>query len=81
MFRQMLREQIKVVQEGGDPINTFRDSTKNECISLEMEDYGGVSKYQKGGVRYGNQGTFSPVLDQLDELMTKGAEASKRSGR
>jgi len=35
----------------------------------------------KGGVRYGNQGTFSPVLDQLDELMTKGAEASKRAGR
>ncbi len=46
-----------------------------------MEDYDGVSKYQKGGVRYGNQGTHSPVLDQLDELMTKGAEAAKRDGR
>ena len=81
MFRQMLKEQIKIVQEGGDPINTFRDPTKNECINLEMEDYGGVKKYQKGNVFYGNQGTFSPVLDQLDELMTKGAEAAKRDGR
>lgn len=81
MFRAMLKEQIKIVQDGGDPINTFRDPAKNECINLEMENYGGANRYQKGGVRYGNQGTFSPVLDQLDELMTKGAEAAKRAGR
>ncbi len=81
MFRRMLKEQIKVVQEGNDPINTFRDPAKNQCIDLAMEDYGGVRNYQKGGVRYGNLGTFSPVLDQLDELMTKGAEAAKRTGQ
>ncbi len=46
-----------------------------------MEDYGGVKKYQKGNVFYGNQGTFSPVLDQLDALLIKGAEAAKRAGR
>ena len=81
MFRKMLQEQIKIVQEGGDPINTIRDPAQNERIDLEMEDYGGTRKYQKGGVFYGNQGTFSPVLEQLDELMTKGAEGLKRAGR
>jgi len=81
MFREMLKEQIKVVRDGGDPINTFRDSAQNQCIDLAMEEYGGVRNYQKGGVRYSNLGTFSPVLDQLDELMVKGAEAAKRAGR
>jgi len=81
MFRQMLQEQIKVVRDGGDPINTFRDPAQNQCIDLAMEDYGGVRNYQKGGVRYSNLGPYSPVLDQLDELMIKGAEAAKRAGR
>ncbi len=81
MFRQMLKEQIDIVQAGGDPINTFRDPEKNQCINPSMEDYNSIRNYQKGGVRYGNQGTFSPVLDQLDELMTKEAEAARRTGR
>jgi hypothetical protein len=58
-------------------MNTFRDPTKNERIDVSMEDHGGVSDYEKGGVRYMNQGTYSPVLDQLDDLMTKGAQAAR----
>jgi len=38
-----------------------------------------VDAYEKGGVRYMNQGTYSTVLDQLDDLMTKGAEAALRA--
>jgi 5,5'-dehydrodivanillate O-demethylase oxygenase subunit len=79
MFRNMLKEQIKIVQEGGDPMNTFRDPAKNERIDVSMEDRGGVDAYEKGGVRYMNQGTYSTVLDQLDDLMTKGAEAARRA--
>ena len=69
------------LKAGIQRVNTFRDPAQNECINLEMEDYGGVRKYQKGNVFYGNQGSFSPVLDQLDALMIKGAEAAKRAGR
>jgi len=36
MFRNMLKEQIKIVQEGGDPMNTFRDPAKNERIDVSM---------------------------------------------
>jgi len=79
MFRNMLKEQIKIVQEGGDPMNTFRDPAKNERIDVSMEDRGGLDAYEKGGVRYMNQGTYSPVLDQLDDLMIKGAEAARRA--
>jgi 5,5'-dehydrodivanillate O-demethylase oxygenase subunit len=31
-LRQLLEEQIGIVEEGGDPINTFRDPAENECL-------------------------------------------------
>jgi 5,5'-dehydrodivanillate O-demethylase len=80
MLRRMLMEQIKVVQDGGDPINTFRDPEKNRCLDLSMEHYGQISSYRKGNVHYMNLGRHSPVLDELDELMMRGAEAA-RSGQ
>jgi 5,5'-dehydrodivanillate O-demethylase len=33
-MRQLLDEQISVVEEGGDPINTFRDPAANVCLAL-----------------------------------------------
>jgi 5,5'-dehydrodivanillate O-demethylase len=77
MFRRQLMEQIEVVRNGGDPINTFRDPESNRCINLSLEDRGGIANYRKGSVRYMNTGFNSPVLDQLDELMMKGAAAAK----
>ncbi len=38
MFRKMLDEQIAIVADGGDPMNTFRDPSQNECIVLPQED-------------------------------------------
>jgi 5,5'-dehydrodivanillate O-demethylase len=78
MFRRLLMEQIKVVREGGDPINTFRDPTKNQFINLDLEERGSLANYRKGAVRYMNLGTSSPYLGQLDELMCQGAEAARR---
>ncbi len=34
LFRQMLKEQIEVVQRGGEPMNVFRDPAKNQLIEL-----------------------------------------------
>ena len=38
MFRKMLDEQLSIVADGGDPMNTFRDPAENECIVLPQED-------------------------------------------
>ena len=35
-YRQMLEQQIKIVEEGGDPINTFRDPEQNRCVVVPM---------------------------------------------
>lgn len=37
LFRQMLRQQLDCVLEGGDPMNVFRDPEQNDCIELPME--------------------------------------------
>jgi 5,5'-dehydrodivanillate O-demethylase len=78
MFRRLLMDQIKLVQAGGDPINTFRDPAKNQYLNLDLERRDAISSYIKGAVRYMNLGALSPMIDELDELMTKGAEAARR---
>ncbi len=39
MFRRMLDEQMDVVADGGDPLNTHRDPVENEVIVLPCEYY------------------------------------------
>jgi 5,5'-dehydrodivanillate O-demethylase len=42
LFRKLLREQIEVVRNGGDPIGVIRDPEENNNIDLEVinERYG-----------------------------------------
>jgi hypothetical protein len=35
LFRKLLAEQIKVVEEGGEPIALVRDPAKNQMITFE----------------------------------------------
>ena len=37
MFRKMLSDSIQAVQEGREPMNTFRDPEMNECVRLQTE--------------------------------------------
>jgi 5,5'-dehydrodivanillate O-demethylase len=37
LFRKMIEEQIKIVEDGGEPINVHRDPAKNEAMSLATE--------------------------------------------
>jgi hypothetical protein len=38
MFRQMLEDNITIVEAGGDPINTFRDPDQNVYHGMRTED-------------------------------------------
>ena len=75
MFRKMLEEQIQVVEDGGDPINTFRDPERNAanvCIDLPMEHYPALNAYRVGTARFG-RGPNNPVERYMDLLMGAGA--------
>ena len=77
LFRRMLLDQLKIVEAGGDPMNTFRDPATNQRLDLSLEDRGGNVNYRKGTVRYMNLGDSSPFNDELDALMQRGSDASR----
>ena len=53
MYRRMLDEQARVVEDGGDPLNVHRDPAKNEVIVLPCE----FTQYP------GYEGTGGPFKD------------------
>ena len=38
MYRELLRQQIRIVEDGGEPMNVFRDPAKNVCIAVPPRD-------------------------------------------
>jgi 5,5'-dehydrodivanillate O-demethylase len=81
LFRKLLREQLDVVRNGGDPMNTFRDSARNQCISLTAELSAEEREHLKDHLTVGaasrdysirqdgSTGQFSPALDEIERLM------------
>ena len=39
MYRRLLEEQLRVVDDGGEPMNVHRDPAANECIVFPVEHY------------------------------------------
>jgi 5,5'-dehydrodivanillate O-demethylase len=37
MYRQLVQEQLRIVEEGGDPMNTFRDPVENQQLDIHTE--------------------------------------------
>jgi hypothetical protein len=37
LFHKMLDEQVQIVEDGGEPMNVFRDPEQNQCIALPQE--------------------------------------------
>ena len=71
MFRRMLEENIRIVEDGGDPINTFRDPASNVYLGMDTEhksrrneQYEERGEGQKGIRRQGMASKYSPILNQ-----------------
>jgi len=62
-FRQLLEENIKAVEEGRDPMNTFRDPAKNVYLWMRTERRGGP-RYADTLLRQGAATKYSPILNQ-----------------
>ena len=73
LYRRLLREQMQIVEDDGDPMNTFRDPSKNVSVHIptESDDPNWVSrsarhndKLLKGAVGSGASGKYSPISAQ-----------------
>jgi 5,5'-dehydrodivanillate O-demethylase oxygenase subunit len=64
MYRRMLRQQLALMEDGGEPINVFRDPEKNRCIDLPWEGQEDPWSYMRRGImrRIGQAGKYAPVL-------------------
>jgi 5,5'-dehydrodivanillate O-demethylase len=88
MFREMLEKNIRVVEDGGDPINTFRDPAQNVYHGMATElppelakaraagDLGGVGTGGLGFQRQGMASKYSPILNQRG--VEGGADSEER---
>ena len=91
MFRQMLEENIRIVEDGGDPMNTSRDPAENVYLAMATElpkklaearhagDLGGVGMGRLPFNRQGMASKYSPILNARD--VEGGADANERRKR
>jgi 5,5'-dehydrodivanillate O-demethylase len=61
LYRRMLKEQMAIVGDGGDPMNVLRDPAKNVSIELPSE-YETVRNHVFLTQRIGQASKYSPVL-------------------
>jgi 5,5'-dehydrodivanillate O-demethylase len=88
MFREMLEKNIRTVEDGGDPMNTFRDPAQNVYHGMATElppelakaraagDLGGVGTGGLGFQRQGMASKYSPILNQRG--VEGGADSEER---
>ena len=66
LFRRMLEENIRIVEDGGDPKNTFRDPAQNVYLPMDTEldarFFRGGPRRQRGGAA----SKYSPILIQRE---------------
>lgn len=85
-YRNLLKEQIELVQKGGEPMNVFRDPAKNRCIEFELAPQRQAGSqfrnmYHVGTYINDDQERHSPDLYVIKEMMRQAAELEEAGGR
>lgn len=69
LFRRMLREQMALVEDGGEPMNTFRDPDKNKLINLFQER--SMEEAARNSGLSSGQAPYSPLIPGIEEAWSK----------
>lgn len=94
LYRRLLKDQAKVVQDGGEPMNVFRDPAANECIDLPMNvkpgpikragdadgDLTSVSFADSLFLKNNQVDRYSPVIDDIIDIYRRFDEARRAVG-
>ncbi len=67
MYRQMLQQQLAIVERGDEPMNVFRDAEHNKRIDLPWEGSEDPWGFARKGLmrRTGQAGKYAPVLRDM----------------
>jgi len=67
LYRRMLRQQLALIEDDGEPMNVFRNPEHNVCIDLPWEGREDPWGYTRRGLmrRTGHAGKYAPVLREM----------------
>jgi 5,5'-dehydrodivanillate O-demethylase len=67
LYRRMLRQQLAIIEDEGEPMNVFRDPATNVCIDLPWEGSEDPWAFSRRGLmrRTGAAGKYAPVLRDM----------------
>jgi 5,5'-dehydrodivanillate O-demethylase len=78
MFRTMLKEQMKIVEQGGEPMNVFRDPEQARFINTVLYDEPENNGRWDGKVDMsGNYGQFNPRLREMEAYLREAISRSR----
>ncbi len=81
LFRRMLRDQIKVMQSGADPMNVFRDPEKNQRLKLPQESMTSrVERVLRQESYIPLEQGYSADRDKIEAVLSTWREAPKTAG-
>jgi 5,5'-dehydrodivanillate O-demethylase len=63
LYRQLLEEQVGIMESGRVPMNVFRDPAKNLYLHLPTEENFLAGQANKSDRRTGASTKYSPILD------------------
>jgi 5,5'-dehydrodivanillate O-demethylase len=82
LYRRMLKEQMDLVEDGGEPMNTFRDPAENQYLDLDLYQGTNTDTRRMRTGRQRNAGytitggggaspRFNPYRDELEALLAQ----------
>ena len=80
MFRRLLNEQIDIVEDGGDPMNVFRDPEKNKEIVLPFDGQEGGEADNDDVYGYGGNRGVKVGTGRTGKYSILGLERARRAG-
>jgi 5,5'-dehydrodivanillate O-demethylase len=80
MFRRMLSEQMDIVEDGGDPMNVFRDPATNNEIVLPFDGQEGGGEDNQNVYGYGGNRSVKVGTGGSGKYSILGLESARRAG-
>jgi LigXa C-terminal domain like len=76
LYRRLLQEQLAIVEQGGDPMNVFRDPQQNTSLQIPVE-WDLVETARAGRLSSG-QAPYSRLQDMVEEAWAREPEIPAR---
>ena len=74
MYRRLLREQMDIAEQGGDPMNVFRDPNSHEIIHIPVEH--DLIETARARRLSSGQAPYSALLDEIENAWANQASAA-----